>query len=127
MISVQLNLANSAFDDCASREAADIFKKYAGWVAGKSQGELENTGHPLHDTNGNVVGSVECDDLGNDAFVGEAAGPELSRIFTALAEKVGSMDCDREKLEGEQFKLRDLNGNTVGSATMKSIERSMSM
>lgn len=126
MISVSLSVANSAFDECASDAAADIFRRFAQRAGELSRDELENAKIDLRDLNGNIVGSVEMDDLGNAAFE-EDAGAELKRIFAELADKLNKEGASRENFAGEEYRLRDINGNTVGKLEVQQLSQGISI
>ena len=51
----------------------------------------------------------------NAAFEGENLGPEIARILKSYANSIQELE-DPEELES---RLRDINGNTVGSVSHK--------
>jgi hypothetical protein len=53
----------------------------------------------------------------NDAFDGADLGPELGRILKGVAVKV--LHLEGSDVDDFSIKLKDLNGNTVGSATFE--------
>lgn len=54
-------------------------------------------------------------DMDNDAFCPHP-GPEAGRILRALADKIGDGDLS----PGDQWPLKDENGNTCGMAKVES-------
>lgn len=61
----------------------------------------------------NLIIEINAD---NDVFDGDQIGKELGRILTTL---VPRLNLDRATFGATtEFRLRDLNGNTVGTATI---------
>lgn len=57
---------------------------------------------------------INCD---NAAFEGEEIGPELSRILRGLADGIESSAVN--PIHGLDVRVRDVNGNVVGTARME--------
>ena len=115
--SLYIETGNAAFEDMD--KDAEI-SRILGVAAEHSASDVK----VLQDINGNKVGkAVRGDlpndldantfslsfDMGNDAFVDDPAG-EISRILSEAAKKVERGNLD--------FKIHDVNGNSIGSAEM---------
>lgn len=61
--------------------------------------------------------TIEFDNLDNEAFSGEGLGPELARILHRLAYKFEVMSRAEFVNDDADGKLKDVNGNTVGSVS----------
>jgi hypothetical protein len=61
--------------------------------------------------------SIEFNDLDGAAFEGEDMGPELGRILRALAARLETMSREEFVNDDADCKLKDINGNTVGSVS----------
>lgn len=115
-IRLAIELGNAAFED-KEEEVARIISEAAAKVAdgrsdfklfdvnGNSVGRLTENDAPLDLESGEKYVVLEMD-TDNAAFEDEGKGYEAARIMRVAADKIRSGDLD--------FKLHDVNGNTVG-------------